>query len=86
MWGFFVSWLCETRKQSNDTLYTFIRDSYYLVECKGSSGVEDYFANTIVNIVQIRNIRFVNVDLEEGSHVAAGVWRAMAYNGYKIVK
>jgi hypothetical protein len=51
----------------------------------GSRGVEDYFANAIVNIAQIRTIRFVNFSLEEGSHVAPGVWGIDDYRDYKTV-
>lgn len=77
--------ILEIQKQSNDTLYTFLRDSYYLGEKMGSSGVANYFANAIVNITQIPTIRFVNFSLEEGSHVAPGVWGVNDYNDYKIV-
>ncbi|MDI9364057.1 MAG: hypothetical protein QM541_03830 [Flavobacterium sp.] len=74
----------EIQKQSNDTLYTFIKDSYYLGERMGNTGVEDYFANAIVNITQLGTIRFVNFALEDGSHVAPGVWGIDDYKNYKL--
>lgn len=76
----------EILKQSKDTLYTFIKNSEYLGERMGSTGVEDYFANAIVNITQIPTISFVNFALEEGSHVAPGVWSVNDYKNYRILQ
>lgn len=73
----------EKNKQTNDTLYTFIRDSYYLGERMGSTGVDAYLANVVFNITAISNIHFISISLEEGSHISSGVWSSKDFKDYK---
>lgn len=69
-----------------DTLFTEIKDSYYLGERMGSSGASAYIADVIINLTSVKNINFVNIDLDPGSHISPGTWGKREYRNYKEVR
>lgn len=76
----------EKLKQSNDTLYTQIRDASYLTEQMGSAGSEAYLANAVINLTSAKGVRFVRIDFEMGSHAMPDVWSKKNFGDYKVVQ
>src|SRR5215218_1824135 len=75
----------EKLKQSNDTLYTQIKDADYLTEQMGSAGSEAYFAQAVLNLTAAKGINFVRIDFEMGSHAMPDVWGKNSFKDYKVV-
>jgi len=73
-------------KISNDTLYTEIKDSYYLGESIGSYGANAYIADAVINLTSIQNIRYVKIDFEDGSHISPGTWSKEEFENYTETK
>ena len=72
-------------KISGDTLFTEIKDSEYLGERIGSYGAFAYIADVVINLTSLRNINFVKIDFEDGSHISPGTWSKKQYSDYKEV-
>jgi hypothetical protein len=70
---------------SGDTLFTEIRDSEYLGERIGSYGAFAYIAEVVINLTSVKNINFVKIDFEDGSHISPGTWSKKEYLNYKEV-
>lgn len=70
-------------KVSGDTLFTKINDSEYLGERIGSYGAFAYIADVVINLTSIKNINFVKIDFEDGSHISHGTWSKKEYSNYK---
>ena len=62
------------KKVSNDTLYVSIPDSDFLTERMGSAGAEAYLASTTYNLTELKGIKFINYEFEEGDHLSPGVF------------
>jgi hypothetical protein len=75
----------EKIKISRDTLYTEIKDSYYLGESIGSYGANAYVADAVINLTSVKNINYVRFDFEDGSHISPGTWSREQFKEY-IVK
>ena len=75
----------EKIKVSGDTLYTKIKDSYYLGESMGSYGANAYIADAVINLTSMKNINHVRFDFEDGSHISPGTWSREQFKEY-IVK
>jgi hypothetical protein len=73
-------------KQSNDTLYTFIKDSEFLTNRMGSTGAEVYVADVVMNLTEVPGIKYVHIDLQEGSHMQPGTWSRTNFARYKVVE
>lgn len=73
-------------KISGDTLFTEIKDSYYLGERIGTYGANYYIADVVINLTSIKNINFVKIDFEDGSHISPGVWSSKDYKNYKVIR
>lgn len=73
-------------KSSGDTLYTKIDDSEYLGERIGSDGANAYIADVVINLTSLKNIRYVKIDFEDGSHISHGTWSAADFKMYKEEK
>ncbi len=76
----------EKVKLSGDTLYTRIADSRFLSNQMGSTGAEIYIADVVLNLTSVPGIKYVDVDMEEGSHAQPGTWSAENFNAYKEKK
>lgn len=76
----------EKVKLGSDTLYTRIADSRFLANQMGSTGAEIYMADVVLNLTAIPGIKYVNVDMEEGSHAQPGTWSAANFKAYKEKK
>jgi len=76
----------EKIKQSNDTLYTQIKDATFLTEQMGSSGSELYIAQAVLNLTSIKGINYVKIDFEEGSHASPDTWSKESFKDYKEVQ
>jgi hypothetical protein len=71
-------------KFSNDTLYTQIKDSYYLGESIGSYGANAYIADAVINLTSVKNISYVKIDFEDGSHISPGTWSKKEFENYTV--
>lgn len=72
-------------KISGDTLFTEIKDSEYLGERIGSYGAFAYIADVVINLTSVKNINFVKIDFEDGSHISPATWSKKEYRNYKEV-
>ncbi len=72
-------------KISGDTLFTEIKDSEYLGERIGSYGAFAYITDVVINLTSLKNINFVKIDFEDGSHISPGTWSKKQYSDYKEV-
>ena len=70
-------------RMSGDTLYTKIDDSEYLGERIGSDGAQAYIASAVINLTSLKEIKFVRIDFEDGSHISPGTWSAAGFKDYK---
>lgn len=75
----------EKVKQSNDTIYTAIKDSKYLSQQMGSTGAEMYLADVVLNLTAVPGIKYVKIDMEEGDHAQPGTWSAGNFKNYKAI-
>ena len=64
----------EKIKISGDTIYTVIKNSKYLAEQMGSTGAEIYVADVVLNLTAVPGIKYVTINMEEGSHAQPDTW------------
>jgi hypothetical protein len=76
----------EKIKISGDTIYTIIKDSKYLTDGIGTTGAEVYLADVVLNLTEVPGIKYVNIDLEEGSHMQPGTWNKENFVKYKTIQ
>ena len=76
----------EKVKQSNDTLYTQIKEADYLTEQMGSAGSEAYLAQAVLNLTAAPGVNYVRIDFEMGSHAMPDVWSKQSFKNYKTVE
>lgn len=76
----------EKVKQSNDTLYTQIKEADVLTEQMGSAGSEQYIAQAVLNLTSAKGVKYVRIDFEEGSHAMPDVWSKENFKNYKVVQ
>ncbi len=65
----------EFRKVSHDTLYVAIPESAVLTQQMGSSGAYSYISSATYSLTELKNIKFVNYDFQEGDHLAPGTMK-----------
>lgn len=73
-------------KQSNDTLYTQIKNADFLTEQMGSAGSEAYIAQAVLNLTSAAGVNYVKIDFEMGSHAMPGAWSRKNFTEYKEVQ
>ena len=78
--------ILDKLKISGDTLFTEIKDSEYLGERIGSNGAFAYIADVVINLTSVKNINFVKIDFEDGSHISPGTWSKKEYRNFKSVQ
>lgn len=71
------------RKISHDTLYVAIPDSYYLTQSIGSTGASNYMSSTTYNLTELKGIKYVNYDFEEGDHLSPGTVTRDDYTNHR---
>ena len=76
----------EKLKQSNDTLYTEIKDATFLTEQMGSSGAEFYIAQAVLNLTSVTGVKYVSINFEMGSHATPDVWSRAKFEDYKEIQ
>ena len=52
----------------------------------GSTGAEIYLAEVVLNLTAAPGIKYVNILLEEGSHMQPGTWSLGDFKNYTEVK
>ncbi len=62
-------------KISHDTIYVKIPDSQNLTDNMGDTGAENYLASATFTLTEIKNIKFVNIDMKAGDHAEPGVYK-----------
>ena len=77
--------LLEKVNVSGDTIYTRIKDAAQLTEGLGCSGAEMYLADVVLNLTEVPGIKYVNIQLKEGSHMQPGTWSKENFAKYKPV-
>ena len=70
-------------KTSNDTLYVSIPDSEFLGQRMGSAGAQAYMASTTYNLTELKNIKYVNFDMEAGDHASPGTYSRESFENYR---
>jgi hypothetical protein len=78
--------LLEKVKISGDTIYTTIKNASYLTDQMGSTGAEMYVADVVLNLTAVPGLKYVNIDLQEGSHMEPGVWSLDNFKKYTELK
>ena len=76
----------EKIKISGDTIYTVIKNSKYLSEQMGSTGAEIYVADVVLNLTAVPGIKYVTINMQEGSHAQPGTWRMDDFKKYSEAK
>jgi hypothetical protein len=66
---------CFLKKISNDTIFISIPNSEFLSQRMGSTGAEIYMAETVYTLTELKGVRYVHFDFEEGDHAIPGAYR-----------
>ena len=64
----------ELIKVSNDTVYVKIPDDKRLSQEIGDTGAENYFAAATFTLTEMKQIKYVNFELQPGDHAEPGVF------------
>jgi hypothetical protein len=64
----------EWIKQDGNTAYLKINDASYLTQSMGSAGAEAYLSEITYSFTEIKGIKAVSLDFEEGDHASPGVF------------
>ena len=70
-------------KTSHDTIYIHIPHSEMLTERIGSTGAEMYLASTTYSLTELKGIKYVNYDFEEGDHASPGVYTRNSFRNFR---
>ncbi|MEP6949436.1 MAG: hypothetical protein ABI863_09185 [Ginsengibacter sp.] len=70
-------------KASHDTIYVHIPHSEMLTERIGSTGAEIYMASTTWSLTELKGIKYVNYDFEEGDHASPGVYSRNNFKNFQ---
>jgi hypothetical protein len=62
------------KKISSDTLYLKINNTIFLTQRIGTAGATLYLAKVTYNLTELKNIKYVNMDFEEGDHASPGTF------------
>ena len=61
-------------KRSNDTVYLKIEDALQMTSSIGSTGSFAYMAETVYALTEVKDVKYVNLDFEEGDHARPGTF------------
>jgi len=69
----------DFNKISHDTIYVKIKESTFLTENIGTTGAMLYLAGVVYNLTELKKVKYVNLDFEEGDHASPGVYSRDAF-------
>lgn len=61
-------------KTSHDTIYVKIPNSNRLTNELGNTGADNYLASATYTLTELKNIKYVNIDMKPGDHAEPGVY------------
>ena len=61
-------------KISHDTIYVKIPNSNRLTNELGNTGADNYLASATFTLTELKNIKYVNIDMKAGDHAEPGVY------------
>jgi hypothetical protein len=67
-------------KISNDTAFISIPDSEVLTQQMGTAGAESFMVSTVYSFTEIKGIKFVSFEFEEGDHASPGVYNRNSWD------
>ena len=70
-------------KTSHDTIYVHIPHSEMLTERIGSTGAEMYLASATWSLTELKGIKYVNYNFEEGDHASPGVYNRNSFKNFQ---
>lgn len=70
-------------KKSGDTIYARIDSAAALSSDMGSFGAQEYISAVVLNLTTLDRVNYVNLDFQEGSHAAPGVFSKKSYEAFK---
>ena len=70
-------------KTSHDTIYVHIPHSEMLTERIGSTGADIYMASATYSLTELKGIKYVNYDFEEGDHASPGVYNRNNFKNFQ---
>lgn len=73
----------DLQKVSHDTIYVKIPDSRKLANELGNTGAQNYLAAATYTLTELKNIKFVNIDMEPGDHAEPGVYSRKDFENLK---
>ena len=68
------------KKISNDTLYLKINNTTFLTQRMGTAGAMLYLAKVTYNLTGLKNVKYVNMDFEEGDHASPGNFSRQSFD------
>jgi hypothetical protein len=71
------------QKISNDTLYVAIPESDYLTQRMGSTGASGYMAAATYSLTEIKGVKFVHYNFEEGDHLSPGTFSRDDFKNFR---
>ncbi len=66
-------------KVSNDTIFVKIKNSNYLTQSIGTTGAYSFMIITTFTLTELKGIKYVNFDFEEGDHASPGTYSRKYY-------
>ncbi len=70
-------------KISSDTIYVSIPNSEYLTQRMGSTGPATFLAPATFTLTELKGIKYVNYDFEEGEHMSPGTFSREDFKDFK---
>ena len=66
-------------KISLDTIYVKINNSMFLTQQMGTTGADEYMSVTTFSLTELKGIKYVDYDFEEGDHANPGTYSRQDY-------
>ena len=66
-------------KVSSDTVFLKVINDFYLTQCMGTSGAEEFIVSNGVSLLEIDGVNYVDFDLTEGEHAYPGTFSKAGY-------
>ena len=70
-------------KTSHDTIYVHIPHSEMLTQRIGSTGAEIYMASATWSLTELKGVKYVNYDFQEGDHASPGVYSRNNFKNFQ---
>jgi hypothetical protein len=71
---------------SSDTITIKIINDDYLTEKMGTTGANNYLAETVFSLTENNNYNFVKILMEDGSHASSGIYKRTDFPNILIVE